>query len=110
MGAHLDSVTEGPGINDNGSGTATILETAQQMSQLASAENRCASPSGAPRFGLLGADHYVSNLPDEELDNIALNLNFDMLGSPNFVRFVYDGDGSATPDDTTDAGPAGSGG
>jgi Zn-dependent M28 family amino/carboxypeptidase len=33
---------------------------------------------------------------------------FDMLGSPNFVRFVYDGDGSATPDDPGDAGPAGS--
>jgi Zn-dependent M28 family amino/carboxypeptidase len=111
VGAHLDSVPEGPGINDNGSGTATILETAQQMSELGiEPENRVRFAFwGAEEFGLLGADHYVSNLSDDALDNIALNLNFDMLGSPNFVRFVYDGDGSATPDDTTDAGPAGSG-
>jgi hypothetical protein len=32
-------------------------------------------------------------------------LNFDMLGSPNYVRFVFDGDGS----DTEPAGPPGSG-
>jgi Zn-dependent M28 family amino/carboxypeptidase len=110
VGAHLDSVPEGPGINDNGSGTATILETALQMSELGiEPTNRVRFAFwGAEEFGLLGSEHYVSNLPEEELDNIALNLNFDMLGSPNFVRFVYDGDGSATPDDPDDAGPAGS--
>ena len=43
-----------------------------------------------------------SQLTEREMRNIALNLNFDMLGSPNFVRFVYDGDGSDTPE----AGPA----
>ncbi len=98
VGAHLDSVPEGPGINDNGSGTATILETAPQMSKLGiEPENRVLFAFwGAEEFGLLGAEHYVESLSDEELDNIALNLNFDMLGSPNFVRFVYDGDGSAT--------------
>jgi Zn-dependent M28 family amino/carboxypeptidase len=98
VGAHLDSVPEGPGINDNGSGTATILETALQMSKLGiEPENRVRFAFwGAEEFGLLGAEHYVESLSDEELDNIALNLNFDMLGSPNFVRFVYDGDGSAT--------------
>jgi Zn-dependent M28 family amino/carboxypeptidase len=110
VGAHLDSVLEGPGINDNGSGTATILETALRMSELGiEPENRVRFAFwGAEESGLLGSEHYVSNLPDEELDNIALNLNFDMLGSPNFVRFVYDGDGSATPDEPDDAGPAGS--
>jgi Zn-dependent M28 family amino/carboxypeptidase len=110
VGAHLDSVPEGPGINDNGSGTATILETALQMSKLGiEPTNRVRFAFwGAEEFGLLGSEHYVESLTDEELDNIALNLNFDMLGSPNFVRFVYDGDGSATPDDDEDAGPAGS--
>src|SRR5215213_6280460 len=63
---------------------------------------------GAEEFGLKGSEHYVASLSDDQLDKIALNLNFDMLGSPNFVRFVYDGDGSATSDDTTDVGPAGS--
>jgi Zn-dependent M28 family amino/carboxypeptidase len=110
VGAHLDSVPEGPGINDNGSGTATILETALQMAKLGiEPTNRVRFAFwGAEEFGLLGSEYYVENLSDDELDNIALNLNFDMLGSPNFVRFVYDGDGSATPDDPGDAGPAGS--
>jgi Zn-dependent M28 family amino/carboxypeptidase len=110
VGAHLDSVPEGPGINDNGSGTATILETALQMSTLGiEPENRVRFAFwGAEEFGLLGSEHYVESLSDEELDNIALNLNFDMLGSPNFVRFVYDGNGSATPDEPDDAGPTGS--
>lgn len=110
VGAHLDSVPEGPGINDNGSGTATILETALQMSELGIEPTNKVRFAfwGSEEFGLLGSEYYVQNLSDDELDQIALNLNFDMLGSPNFVRFVYDGDGSATPDDPNDAGPAGS--
>ena len=52
---------------------------------------------GAEESGLLGAEFYVANLSKRDIKNIALNLNFDMIGSPNFVRFVYDGDGSATP-------------
>lgn len=106
VGAHLDSVIEGPGINDNGSGSAQNLEIALEMAKL---EVRPANKVrfafwGAEELGLLGSEHYVENLNDAQLDRIALNLNFDMTGSPNFVRFVYDGDGSETPD----AGPAGS--
>jgi Zn-dependent M28 family amino/carboxypeptidase len=110
VGAHLDSVPEGPGINDNGSGTATNLETALQMAKLGiKPENRVRFAFwGAEEFNLLGSQHYVDSLSDDALGKIVLNLNFDMLGSPNFVRFVYDGDGSAT-DDPNDAGPAGSG-
>jgi Zn-dependent M28 family amino/carboxypeptidase len=113
VGAHLDSVPEGPGINDNGSGTATILETALQMKKLGiEPHNRVRFAFwGAEEFGLLGSEHYVDDLlknDRDELDRIALNLNFDMLGSPNFVRFVYDGNGSATPDDPDDGGPPGS--
>jgi Zn-dependent M28 family amino/carboxypeptidase len=112
VGAHLDSVPEGPGINDNGSGTATILETALQISKLGiEPTNRVRFAFwGAEEFGLLGSEYYVENLPDKELNEIALNLNFDMLGSPNFVRFVYDGNGSATPNNPDAAGPAGSAG
>ncbi len=105
LGAHLDSVPEGPGINDNGSGTGTILEIAEQMA----ADRRPRNPVrfafwGAEEAGLVGSTHYVAALSDEEGAKIGLNLNFDMLGSPNFVRFVYDGDGSAFGT----AGPAGS--
>lgn len=105
VGAHLDSVAEGPGINDNGSGTAAILEIALQMAALETPYNKVRFAFwGAEEAGLLGSEHYVSQLSKQEIKNIALNLNFDMLGSPNFVRFVYDGDGSHTPT----AGPNGS--
>jgi Zn-dependent M28 family amino/carboxypeptidase len=107
VGAHLDSVAEGPGINDNGSGTATILEVALQMSKLGiQPRNKVRFAFwGAEESGLIGSDHYVSSLSKSQLNDIAVNLNFDMVGSPNYGRFVYDGDGSDTPD----AGPTGSG-
>ena len=60
---------------------------------------------GAEEFNLLGSQFYVDSLSDEEFAKIMANLNFDMIASPNFVRFVYDGDGS----DTGTEGPAGSG-
>ncbi|HEU0182996.1 MAG TPA: M20/M25/M40 family metallo-hydrolase [Agromyces mariniharenae] len=97
VGGHLDSVGEGPGINDNGSGTAAILETAIQMSELGiDPENRVrfAFWSGE-EDGLIGSSHYVSQLSAKEIKGTALNLNFDMIGSPNPVNFVYDGDGNA---------------
>ncbi len=99
VGAHLDSVTAGPGINDNGSGSAGILETAKQMSALKMTK-KMERPVrfafwGAEELGTLGSEHYVSTLSDEERGDIYANLNFDMIASPNYVRFVYDGDGSA---------------
>lgn len=110
VGAHLDSVPEGPGINDNGSGTATILEIARQMARLhLRPVNKLRFAFwGAEESGLVGSQHYVDSLSEAQAARIMLNLNFDMVGSPNFVRFVYDGDGSATPDDPDAAGPPGS--
>ncbi|WP_022884510.1 M20/M25/M40 family metallo-hydrolase [Glaciibacter superstes] len=108
VGAHLDSVLAGAGINDNGSGTSAILETAIQMSQKHVKPRQQVRFAfwGAEESGLLGSTHYVDNLTDAELSTIYANLNFDMLGSTNYVRFVYDGDGSADPDGL--AGPPGS--
>jgi Zn-dependent M28 family amino/carboxypeptidase len=107
VGAHLDSVVEGPGINDNGSGTSTILEIAEAMSEQKVKPRRAVRFAfwGAEESGLLGSEHYVRTLPAEKLTQIYANLNFDMVRSPNYVRFVYDGDGSDTPV----AGPPGSG-
>lgn len=107
VGAHLDSVLEGPGINDNGSGTAVILETAIQMQHLKIKPRQQVRFAfwGAEESGLLGSTHYVDSLSDAKLVQIYANLNFDMLGSPNYVRFVYDGDGSAADGL---GGPAGS--
>jgi Zn-dependent M28 family amino/carboxypeptidase len=106
VGAHLDSVAEGPGINDNGSGSAGILEIAIQMAKLnVKPVNKVRFLwFGAEEAGLLGSAHYVASLTARQKKDIAMNLNFDMIGSPNYVRFVYDGDGSSTPA----AGPNGS--
>ena len=107
VGAHLDSVAEGPGIQDNGSGSAAILEIALQIAELGIQPTNKVRFAwwGAEESGLLGSEYYVSTLTKRDIKNIALNLNFDMIGSPNYVRFVYDGDGSATGI----AGPNGSG-
>jgi Zn-dependent M28 family amino/carboxypeptidase len=107
VGAHLDSVPEGPGINDNGSGSATILEIAEQLkAQKIKPRNQVRFAFwGAEESGLVGSNYYVDQLSNKQLKKIAVNLNFDMLGSPNYARFVYDGDGSAF----SEAGPNGSG-
>jgi hypothetical protein len=90
-GAHYDSVNTGPGINDNGSGTAAILEIAKQMAMNGIVPWKKVRFVfwGAEELGLLGSQYYVQNLVKEEQDEIAIYLNFDMIGSPNFVRAVY---------------------
>jgi Zn-dependent M28 family amino/carboxypeptidase len=105
VGAHLDSVAEGPGINDNGSGSSTLIEVARQISALKLEPRQKIRFIffGAEEAGLLGSEHYVAALNSTQLSKIYANLNFDMLGSPNYVRFVYDGDGS-----NGEAGPPGS--
>ncbi|MHC9291153.1 M28 family metallopeptidase [Mycobacterium sp. LTG2003] len=96
VGAHLDSVPEGPGINDNGSGVAAVLETALQLGSSPDVKNAVRFGFwGAEEEGLLGSTNYVESLDTEGLKDIALYLNFDMLGSPNPGYFTYDGDQSA---------------
>jgi Zn-dependent M28 family amino/carboxypeptidase len=101
VGAHLDSVPEGPGIQDNGSGSGAILEVALQLAKVKPVNQLRFAWWGAEEFGLLGSEFYVDTLPDEELDKIALYLNFDMVGSPNYFFGIYDGDDS----DGVGAGP-----
>jgi Zn-dependent M28 family amino/carboxypeptidase len=107
-GAHLDSVPAGPGINDNGSGSATLLETALQMAELGVEPRNAVRFAwwGAEEAGLIGSQFYVDSLSKSAAKDIELYLNFDMIGSPNYARFVYDGDGSAFGI----KGPAGSAG
>jgi Zn-dependent M28 family amino/carboxypeptidase len=111
VGAHLDSVLPGPGINDNGSGSATILAIAEQLTKFKTTNKVRFAWWGAEELGLVGSTRYVASLSNADKDAIALNLNFDMVGSPNFVRFVYDGDNSAFPPGPGGAqpGPPGSG-
>ncbi|MFI1468406.1 M28 family metallopeptidase [Streptomyces wuyuanensis] len=93
-GAHLDSVSSGPGMNDNGSGSAGVLETALAVSraQLQPAKHLRFAWWGAEELGLVGSRYYVNNLPTADRSKISGYLNFDMIGSPNPGYFVYDDD------------------
>ncbi|MEV6756165.1 M28 family metallopeptidase [Streptomyces sp. NPDC051214] len=93
-GSHLDSVGSGPGINDNGSGSAAILETALTVAreQYKPAKHLRFAWWGAEELGLVGSSHYVDKLPAGERSKIKGYLNFDMIGSPNPGYFVYDDD------------------
>jgi aminopeptidase S len=94
-GSHLDSVCAGPGINDNGSGSAGVLAVAEAFAQ--------ANPNppvtvrfgwwGDEEAGLNGSRYYANNLSSGERARVQAYLNFDMIGSPNAAYFVYnDGD------------------
>lgn len=105
LGAHLDSVPAGPGINDNGTGSAALLEVARAASTCSTTRRIRFAWWAAEEVGLVGSAHYVDSLDAMARSEIITYMNFDMLGSPNFVRFRYDGDGSAYGT----AGPMGSG-
>ncbi|HEX2159710.1 MAG TPA: M28 family metallopeptidase [Actinomycetes bacterium] len=96
-GAHLDSVIEGPGINDNGSGSAALLETALMMAKLRPENTLRFAWWAAEEIGLLGSEDYVTGLSQAERDRIALYMNYDMVGSPNYIFMVYDADQSTFP-------------
>ncbi len=99
VGAHLDSVAEGPGINDNGSGVSAVLETALQLGSAPPIRNAVRFGFwGAEEVGLLGSQNYVESLDVDALRDIALYLNFDMVASPNPGYFTYDGDQSTKLD------------
>lgn len=93
-GSHLDSVTSGPGINDNGSGSAAILETALAVARTGYQPTKHLRFAwwGAEELGLVGSKYHVNNLPSTERAKISGYLNFDMIGSPNPGYFVYDDD------------------
>jgi Zn-dependent metalloprotease len=101
-GGHLDSVRSGAGINDNGTGSASILEVALAVSraQLQPEKHLRFAWWGAEELGLIGSSRYVSSLPADERSKIKGYLNFDMTGSPNAGYFVYNGEGA--PDGSLD--------
>lgn len=105
VGAHLDSVFEGPGINDNASGSAAVLEMALLMRKARPFNKVRFAWWGAEESGLVGSTYYVDSLTEQEQGRIKAYLNADMIGSPNYANFIYDGDGS----DFGLQGPPGSG-
>lgn len=97
LGAHSDSVAEGPGINDDGSGTISLIEVATQLTKF--------NVSNCVRFawwageeeGLLGSDYYVASLPEEENQKIRLFMDYDMMASPNFAYQIYNATNALNP-------------
>jgi hypothetical protein len=92
-GAHLDSVPEGPGLNDNGSGVAAVLEVAEQLAgrPLPAGASLRLGFWAAEEIGLVGSRRYVARLPRRERERIAAYLNLDMVGSPDARLAVYEG-------------------
>jgi len=95
LGAHLDSVPAGPGVNDNGSGVAALLETAAALAEARPDRTIRFAFWDAEELGLIGSTSYVTRLPRDELDDIEAVVNVDMVGSPNGGSFLFDGDGSS---------------
>jgi Zn-dependent M28 family amino/carboxypeptidase len=107
-GAHLDSSARSPGINDNGSGVAALLEAASTLGSQPRITN-------AVRFAFWGSEaegptKYVRGLARDGLDDVAMYISVEMLGSPNAGYFTYDGDqsGQPNPDVPSQSVPAGS--
>jgi Zn-dependent M28 family amino/carboxypeptidase len=96
LGSHIDSVPEGAGINDNGSGSAGLLTVALRMANVKVNNKLRFAWWGTEEIGLIGSTKYVEGLSEEQKSNIELYLNFDMIGSPNYMIGVFDGNGSLT--------------
>ncbi len=109
-GAHLDGVRAGPGVNDNGSGSAiSPLETALALASGDQPANkvRFAWWGKWRRTGLLGLIHWVNKQVADDpdvLQRIAGYVNVDMVASPNYVIGIYDADGSTYPGEDLPAG------
>ncbi|GAB0134702.1 hypothetical protein EsDP_00003062 [Epichloe bromicola] len=100
LGGHSDSVAEGPGINDDGSGSLSVLEVAVQLARYRIKNCVRFAWWSAEEEGLLGSDHYVASLSGEENLKVRLFMDYDMMASPNFAYQVYNA--------TDDSSPAGS--
>ena len=93
LGGHLDSVLEGPGINDNGSGVAALLEVGRGLAAGGVPEGATVRIGlwGGEELGTVGSTAYVETLDDEPI----AYLNLDMAGSTNGSSLVYDEEGAA---------------
>jgi aminopeptidase Y len=82
-GAHLDSVRDGPGVNDDGSGVAAVLAAAEALRGRALPDRAGVRFGlwGAEEVGLVGSRRYVDRLPAAERRRIAAYVNLDMVGT-----------------------------
>jgi aminopeptidase Y len=97
LGAHSDSVDEGPGINDDGSGTISLLEVASQLTKFNVTNCVRFAWWAAEEEGLLGSNFYVASLSEEENQKIRLFMDYDMMASPNFAYQIYNATNAVNP-------------
>ncbi|EME48633.1 hypothetical protein DOTSEDRAFT_119156, partial [Dothistroma septosporum NZE10] len=97
LGAHSDSVPEGPGINDDGSGTLSLLEVATHLTNFK--VNNCVRFCwwAAEEEGLVGSDFYAASLAPEENSKVRLFMDYDMMGSPNYAYQIYNATNAENP-------------
>jgi len=98
VGAHLDSVPEAPGINDNGSGVAAVLQAAVKLATARESVSHQVTFAlwAAEELVNAGSSYYVSQLTDAQRQAIRLYLNAEMIASPNYVLYVMRGEGTVT--------------
>ncbi len=87
--AHLDAIY-GAGMLDNASGSATILDIAQQLKNTSTRNKLRFIWFGGEELGLLGSKYYVNTLPADELAKIKFDLDADVTATPNYVAGVID--------------------
>ncbi|KAK6500069.1 hypothetical protein TWF481_010427 [Arthrobotrys musiformis] len=97
IGAHLDSIKRGPGINDNGSGSSLLITLFHALQEYCPKNKIRLAWWGAEETGLDGSNHYTSTLSQKDADDILVYLNFDMIGRGYFG--VFDGNSTSTPED-----------
>lgn len=97
IGAHYDSVKTGPGINDNGSGVALLLELMQQYQQqgIKPKQSIYLAFWDSEEVGIGGSQHFVSKLSDAQLKGIKAYINVDMVGTKNPEILIADTDKSS---------------
>ncbi|TQS33117.1 hypothetical protein Golomagni_06550, partial [Golovinomyces magnicellulatus] len=97
LGGHSDSVAEGPGINDDGSGSLSLIEIAVQLSRFRVTNCVRFAWWAAEEEGLLGSSYYANNLSPKENKKVRLFMDYDMLASPNFAYQIYNSSDSENP-------------
>jgi aminopeptidase Y len=102
LGGHSDSVPEGPGINDDGSGSISVLEVALRLTDFRI--NNCVRFAwwAAEEEGLLGSNFYVASLTEEENKRIRLFMDYDMMASPNYAYQIYNASNEGNPEGSGD--------
>lgn len=99
FGAHYDSVEMGPGINDNATGVAILLEMALAVKKTNIQPDKTIRIAfwDAEEFGVLGSAAYIKNLSEPEKRKISSYINVDMVGTKEPETLVLDGDESSIP-------------